>query len=378
VLTVATSHTDLALAGLLATLFAGGTAVPPGRPVAEGDRLRRVIDRYRVSVLVAAPRPASLLATSAAAGGARLTGLRTVLLARDRVPARLPAALRGALASGADVLTAWGTAEVGVIATTDRLETSGRDGSGTDGRWGRIGEPLGQHAVRAGQLWCAGPAVTLGYIGRPELDARYFSSDEDGVRWYRTGDQARSGTDGHPMLVDPVQDVEAHLEEWPDVRAARIVPGRDGELVAYLETVSGDRVDEVALAAHLGRRVPGDLLPAVLISVPALPMTSTGVVDRRLLAARARASGRSEGMSSPIADAGVARIVQIFADGLGVATLGPETNLYEVGSTSLEVIRAVGLVESEFDFDVDLNRLLDAPYVQTLIDQYHARHRERV
>ena len=39
-----------------------------------------------------------------------------------------------------------------------------------------------------GELVIAGPGVMRGYFGQPELTARAFFIDEDGCRWYRTGD----------------------------------------------------------------------------------------------------------------------------------------------------------------------------------------------
>jgi acyl-CoA synthetase (AMP-forming)/AMP-acid ligase II len=40
-----------------------------------------------------------------------------------------------------------------------------------------------------GELWCQGPAVTLGYLNRKEATEETFVTDKDG-RWMRTGDEA--------------------------------------------------------------------------------------------------------------------------------------------------------------------------------------------
>lgn len=52
------------------------------------------------------------------------------------------------------------------------------------------GMPLDTADVRTvdGELWIAGPMLAEGYLGDPQLTERTFVRDEQGIRWYRTGD----------------------------------------------------------------------------------------------------------------------------------------------------------------------------------------------
>lgn len=71
---------------------------------------------------------------------------------------------------------------VPIVRTYGSSETSG--GCVYDGR------PLGGVTVREidGELRIAGPMLADGYLGDDALTDRTFATDEEGVRWYRTGD----------------------------------------------------------------------------------------------------------------------------------------------------------------------------------------------
>ncbi|MEW6755981.1 MAG: AMP-binding protein [Candidatus Latescibacterota bacterium] len=49
---------------------------------------------------------------------------------------------------------------------------------------------------RAGELWVSGPNVMQGYLGEPDETARVLVEDEQGHRWYRTGDLFSMDDDG--------------------------------------------------------------------------------------------------------------------------------------------------------------------------------------
>lgn len=99
-----------------------------------------------------------------------------------------------------------------------------------------------------GEIVIAGPNVSPGYLGRPDLTARSFFA-RDGVRAYRTGDwgvvhddllffQGRKDNQvkiaGHRIEVG---DVETHLAGLPMVRGAAGLPAlRDGALIPLLSS----------------------------------------------------------------------------------------------------------------------------------------------
>jgi D-alanine--poly(phosphoribitol) ligase subunit 1 len=155
-----------------------------------------------------------------------------------------------------------------------------------------------------GEIVIAGPNVSPGYLGRPDLTARAFFT-LDGQRAYHTGDWGRvregllffegrmdSQIKLHGYRVE-LGDVEANLLALPNVRGAVVLPvlqnDRVDSLIAHVAlTERPDGSDfEISrsLAAQLAARVPAYMVPRKFRFVESFPMTPNGKVDRRKLGA---------------------------------------------------------------------------------------------
>ena len=154
-----------------------------------------------------------------------------------------------------------------------------------------------------GEIVIAGPHVSPGYLGRPDLSAEAFH-ELDGMPAYRTGDRGhyRDGLlfcDGridsqiklHGYRVE-LGDVEANLQALPGVREAVVVPilkhARPQSLAAFVilsERPPGSDFElSRMLRTRLAERVPAYMLPRQFFFLDAFPMTTNGKVDRRQLA----------------------------------------------------------------------------------------------
>ncbi len=154
-----------------------------------------------------------------------------------------------------------------------------------------------------GELIIAGPHVSPGYLGRPDLTQRAFLTI-DGMRAYRTGDWAHV-TDGmlffdgrrdnqiklHGYRVE-LADIEANLRALTNVRDAVVLPvvsnTLSDHLVAFILLADGSpssASDDIRMLRHrLAERVPGYMVPRKFRLVDAFPMTPNGKVDRKVLA----------------------------------------------------------------------------------------------
>ncbi|MFI8633856.1 AMP-binding protein [Microbacterium sp. NPDC077663] len=184
-----------------------------------------------------------------------------------------------------------------IVRTYGSTETSG--GCVYDGR------PLEGVRVRVadGEVQLSGPTLADGYLGDPELSAEAFVRDEDGARWYRTGD-AGSFDDGvlrvtgrrDNVIVSGGVNVSLDRVE----QAARTVPGLDGAVVVPTTDERWGAASVVVLsrAALAGRGEPGVLeevrrvvaaaigapaRPRELLVLDAVPLTASGKPDRALL-----------------------------------------------------------------------------------------------
>ncbi|HEU4561845.1 MAG TPA: amino acid adenylation domain-containing protein, partial [Longimicrobium sp.] len=200
-----------------------------------------------------------------------------------------------------------------------------------------FGEPAELYA--RGEIVVRGPHVALGYWGRPGLTAAAFVPDVGGrgARMYRTGDLGRRLPDGsveflgrrdHQVKIRGYRvepgEVAAALARYPGVREAAVVPRTSGAggaavLVAYF--VADEPPPPEALRAHLAALLPDPMVPAAYVPLAALPLTSSGKLDRGALPAPPADGYARRGYEAPAGDTEVA-LAAIWAEILGVERAG--------------------------------------------------------
>lgn len=135
--------------------------------------------------------------------------------------------------------------------------------------------------------------VTRGYIGEPELNEKTFTADG----WYRSGDLGSLLEDGSLRFVARATDmiktsginvspaeVESFLNTLDDVDGCLVVGTPDqlrGEIVvALVRPTVGREVDPAAIIAACKKNIATYKVPARVVFVDALPLTSTGKISR--------------------------------------------------------------------------------------------------
>ncbi|MBI3789507.1 MAG: amino acid adenylation domain-containing protein [Gemmatimonadetes bacterium] len=214
-----------------------------------------------------------------------------------------------------------------------------------------------------GELVLAGVQVGLGYHARPELTAERFVPDPfapkaekaRGARMYRSGDLARWRADGTIEYLGRLDfqvkvrgfrielgEIEAAMTAHPHVAEAVVsaveVPGAEKRLVAWA-VAKGEAPSLAALRAFLKETLPDYMVPAQVMWLDALPLSSNGKVDRRALPRHVTDTGDRERLAPRTpAEATLARI---WAEVLRVDAVGVEDDFFEVGGDSLLAIQVV-------------------------------------
>ncbi|MFG2335757.1 amino acid adenylation domain-containing protein, partial [Streptomyces yangpuensis] len=214
-----------------------------------------------------------------------------------------------------------------------------------------------------GELYLAGEQNARGYLGRFALTAERFVADPlgaPGTRMYRTGDLARWRADGlleflgraddqvkiRGFRVEPGE-VEAALAALEGVSAAAVLvredlPGAAGlpELVGY---AVADRAEPEQLRRQLAAVLPEHLVPAAVVVLAALPVNVNGKLDRAALPVPG--PRRTVGSRAPHG-AAEQRIAAVFAEVLGLESVGAEDDFFRLGGHSLLATRLVARIRA--------------------------------
>lgn len=257
-----------------------------------------------------------------------------------------------------------------------------------DGTVVPIGTPVHNTAVRLlddrlhpvppgspGELYVAGDALARGYLGRPGLTSERFVADPfgaPGARMYRTGDLARWTADGvleylgrvdHQVKIRGFRiepgEIEQLLRRTDGIAQAAViaredVPG-DLRLVAYVVAAEGAPEPEVdALHERLAAVLPAHMVPAAIVPLEKLPLTSNNKLDRRALPAPVHSGGAHR---EP-AGATEATLCALFSDVLDT-TAGPDDDFFLLGGHSMLAARLMTRIETEFGIRPALRTLFD-------------------
>ncbi|APY90246.1 non-ribosomal peptide synthetase [Streptomyces alfalfae] len=211
-----------------------------------------------------------------------------------------------------------------------------------------------------GELYIAGAGLARGYVGRPGATAARYLADPygpPGTRMYRTGDIVSWSADGELRFVGRADDqikirgfrvepaeIEARLTAHPAVAEAVVSLYEDGgrkRLAAHLVPAGvAEPPSAAALRAHLAADLPDYMLPAAFVTVPELPLTANGKVDRRRLPAPDWAAGGERAHRAPRTEA--ERVLAgIWAELLGVTRVGVDDNFFMLGGDSILSIQVV-------------------------------------
>jgi non-ribosomal peptide synthase protein (TIGR01720 family) len=207
-----------------------------------------------------------------------------------------------------------------------------------------------------GELYLAGTGLARGYHRRAGLTAERFVANPYGApgsRMYRTGDLVRRRGDGGLEFVGrgdgqvklrgfriETGEIETVLERHPDVAQAVAIirEDRPGEhrLAAYLVADADLDLDTVRTLA--AQAMPAYMVPTTFVILDRLPLGMTGKVDRAALPAPEPASQSGHGQTHTETEE---LLAGIFAEVLGLDTVGAEDDFFTLGGDSIISIQLV-------------------------------------
>jgi acyl carrier protein len=242
----------------------------------------------------------------------------------------------------------------------------------------------------AGEICIGGPGVARGYRNRPNLSAvkfvrNPFGLDPDG-RLYKTGDLGRCLPDGQieflgraddqikirGFRIEPAEIVRV-LDEHPGVHASAVIareiaPG-DKRLIAYFVPAANARPTHTELRNTIAARLPEYMIPGAFVKLTALPLNTSGKIDRAALPAPTTENTLRDDTyiapRTPIEE----RLASMLAPLLGLDKVSVEDNFFLLGGHSLLGTQLIARVRDAFGVELALRALFDGPTVARLSAQ---------
>jgi fatty-acyl-CoA synthase len=274
---------------------AGSKMVLPGRQT-DGASLARLIAAEGVTVAVGVPTVFLGLCEHLEASGTKLPSLERIILGGAATPPALMERLERDL--GVVVQNSWGMTELspvgvfGVLSNPDRrANVSGRPAIGVDLMVAdETGAPLPRQRDQEGRLHVRGAAVIDRYFGQSH-------SVVDAEGWFDTGDLAKIDRKGNLMITGRSKDliksggewinpaeIEALVCELPEVSLAAVIGKADVKWserpLLLVELREGQEITDQDLLGSLKGRIASWWIPDTVVRLPAMPLASTGKIDK--------------------------------------------------------------------------------------------------
>ncbi|MCX4448251.1 non-ribosomal peptide synthetase [Streptomyces sp. NBC_01789] len=325
--------------------------------------------------------------------------LRLLLSASEPLPPAVPRWWKAELGPGVRFVNMLGHTEVSGIATTYDVPDH-QDNEPASGSAVLVGKPLPGITVSvlnsslepvpvgaAGEMCLSGPALTQGYLNRPDLSADRLvpdpRADRPGTRLYRTGDLVRLSPDGTIRHLGRIDDqlkirgfriepgeVEAALERHPSVGRSIVTAHGDGDrerrLVAHVVPLRNQVPTASELRRHLAGELPEYLIPAAFVLLDALPLNPNGKVDRRALSApqdiRPTLDEEYVAPGTPTEEA----VAGIWQEVLAVDRVGVHDSFFDLGGTSLSITTVHQLLVERLGVELPVAKMFQYPTVHML------------
>ncbi|MDQ1350096.1 MAG: hypothetical protein QG657_397, partial [Acidobacteriota bacterium] len=202
---------------------------------------------------------------------------------------------------------------------------------------------------------------------------------------YKTGDLAKWLPDGNIEFLGRIDqqvkirgfrielgEIESRLLKLPGIKEAVVVvkesDGGEKYLCAYfIPSQATENIPRVSgLKEYLSLILPAYMIPTHFIALERIPLTPSGKLDRKALPGPAD-SASSPGYTAPVNEI-EEKLTHIWANILGIEKekISTHENFFELGGTSMGLIKQISLIYKEFEYEATANQIYLNPTIQAI------------
>ncbi len=237
-----------------------------------------------------------------------------------------------------------------------------------------------------GELYVAGSGIARGYLNNMELTAERFVGFHRSYRSYisyRTGDLGRWLPDGNIEFLGRIdhqvkirghriemEAIEAQLLQHKSIKegAAAVREDEDNKYIcAYIVPHAQERFSVSGLRDYLSERLAYYMVPSRFVTLPKLPLTPGGKVDRKALPPPDAAQTGDQYI--PPATEMEKQLVEIWTDVLDVEKekIDVHTNFFQLGGHSLKATQLVSEILKKLEVKIPQAQIFKSPTVNGLV-----------
>ena len=415
VLQQTSSTFDLSLIQVFTALcFGGSLSIIPRHQRGDADAISKIIGDQGVTFTGATPSEYKTWLHYGKRNLHSSAAWKTALCAGEPVSSSLVAQFASLDRTDLKVYNVYGPTETSFTCTAKQVKLNPSCGVIAAGR------PLPNYSVYVvddqlrplpigilGEIYIGGPGVGLGYLNQPELTSARFvpnviDKPKGGVsnwnKMHRSGDLGRWLHDGQ-LLVEGRIDTQvklrglridlaeielaildvAHGKLCDAVVSVRRSPPHQHEfLVAHIvhAQTDNDGRDLGFIQSRLSRRLPKYMCPAAFVFLSKMPTTTSGKLDRRLIAElplssdghQLEVSQRKEQVVS-MTDTET-RLNKIWGEILGLQhRITAQTDFFHVGGSSLLLLSLQAHIKEAFNCEMPLVRMFESSTLSAMAQQ---------
>ena len=306
--------------------------------------------------------------------------LRLVLLSGDWIPLSLPDRIHNEIEE-AEVVSLGGATEASIWSIYYPLKK-------VDPKWKSIpyGMPLANQKFYvldneleycpvyvSGELYIGGAGVAEGYQNDAEKTASAFIDHKKLGRLYRTGDYGRMTPDGYIEFLGrkdqqvkigghriELGEIENALRQISGITDAAVVIKEENGKQIFAYAVSEGKLEPSEIRSALREYIPDYMVPAAIVLIPSIPLTSNGKVDRKALLKVKTEVNRK---FTPPRTNMEKKLALCWEKIFGISELSIEMRFSELGGDSLKTLRLISIIEEETGLKIPYGMMM---YVDTL------------
>ncbi|WP_444931044.1 amino acid adenylation domain-containing protein [Microbulbifer sp. SSSA002] len=381
VLAISALDFDLSVYDIFGLLSVGGALVLiEEEDRRDAERWHQWVCHYGITIWNTVPALLDMLLTVGA--GTPPGNLRLVLNSGDWIGLDLPQRLKQ-VQPECRFIALGGATEASIWSNSFEVEE-------VDPSWHSIpyGYPLANQQFRVvdtqgrdcpdwvtGELWIGGDGVAMGYRAAPELTETRFVT-VNGERWYRTGDLGRYWSNGCLEFLgraDSQVKVRGHRIELGEIESVltrqvfvqqALVLANAQKLVATVvlgpQCPTDFNTDD--LREYLRSQLPSYMVPDFVVTLPEMPLSANGKVDRALVLKQVNAAEKPEKQKAPELVTDNERLVaQIWQELLSLPKINRDQSFFELGGDSLLATRFIDRLKQQHRLLLPLRRLFASP-----------------